>query len=62
MDILGLNLVVLSQILQLKLLNKSSCTNQKNIDFVLAVGGGSVIDGCKYLVASALYEGDGWDF
>ena len=35
---------------------------EKNIDFVLAVGGGSVIDGCKYLVASALYEGDGWDF
>ena len=35
---------------------------EKNIDFVLALGGGSVIDGCKYLVASALYDGDGWDF
>ncbi len=35
---------------------------EKNIDFVLAVGGGSVIDGCKYLVAAALYDGDGWDF
>jgi len=35
---------------------------KENIDFVLAVGGGSVIDGCKYLVAAALYEGDGWDF
>ncbi len=34
----------------------------KKIDFVLAVGGGSVIDGCKYLVAAALYDGDGWDF
>lgn len=33
----------------------------KNIDFVLAVGGGSVIDGCKYLVSAALYDGDGWD-
>jgi len=35
---------------------------KEKIDFVLAVGGGSVIDGCKYLVAAALYEGDGWDF
>jgi NADP-dependent alcohol dehydrogenase len=34
---------------------------EKNIDFVLAVGGGSVIDGCKYLVSAALYNGDGWD-
>ena len=44
-------------------LNKAvELIKEKNIDFVLAVGGGSVIDGCKYLVASALYEGDGWDF
>ncbi|NQY93104.1 MAG: iron-containing alcohol dehydrogenase [Campylobacteraceae bacterium] len=35
---------------------------KEKIDFVLAVGGGSVIDGCKYLVAASLYEGDGWDF
>ncbi len=35
---------------------------EKNIDFILAVGGGSVIDGCKYLCAASLYEGDGWDF
>ncbi|RXK05004.1 iron-containing alcohol dehydrogenase [Halarcobacter bivalviorum] len=35
---------------------------EENIDFVLAVGGGSVIDGCKYLVAAALYDGDAWDF
>ena len=34
---------------------------EKNIDFVLAVGGGSVIDGCKYLVSAAFYDGDGWD-
>lgn len=33
-----------------------------DIDFVLAVGGGSVIDGCKYLVGASLYDGDGWDF
>jgi len=35
---------------------------EKKIDFVLAIGGGSVIDGCKYLIAAALYEGDAWDF
>ena len=34
----------------------------EKIDFVLAVGGGSVIDGCKYLIAAALYDGDAWDF
>ncbi|MDG3088431.1 iron-containing alcohol dehydrogenase [Vibrio hannami] len=33
----------------------------ESIDFVLAVGGGSVIDGSKYAVAAAKYEGDGWD-
>jgi len=31
-------------------------------DFVLAVGGGSVIDGTKLLVASMHYDGDPWDF
>ena len=35
---------------------------KENIDFILAVGGGSVIDGCKYLAAAALYDGDAWDF
>lgn len=44
-------------------LNKAvALIKEKNIDFVLAVGGGSVIDGSKYLVSSALYDGDGWDF
>ncbi|MBS3797086.1 MULTISPECIES: iron-containing alcohol dehydrogenase [unclassified Pseudoalteromonas] len=32
-----------------------------NISFILAVGGGSVIDGAKYIAAAAHYEGDGWD-
>ena len=31
------------------------------VDFILAVGGGSVIDGAKYVAASAHYDGDGWD-
>ena len=44
-------------------LNKAvKIIRDEEIDFVLAVGGGSVIDGSKYLVASALYDGDGWDF
>ncbi|AUH51754.1 NADH-dependent alcohol dehydrogenase [Chromobacterium sp. ATCC 53434] len=30
-------------------------------DFILAVGGGSVIDGAKYLAAAALHGGDGWE-
>ncbi|NIY81861.1 iron-containing alcohol dehydrogenase, partial [Vibrio hepatarius] len=34
---------------------------EQNVDFVLAVGGGSVIDGSKYVAAAAKYEGDGWD-
>ncbi len=34
---------------------------EQNIDFILAVGGGSVIDGSKYVAAAAHYDGDGWD-
>ncbi len=30
------------------------------IDFLLAVGGGSVIDGTKFIAAAALFEGDPW--
>ncbi|RKF20074.1 iron-containing alcohol dehydrogenase [Alginatibacterium sediminis] len=33
----------------------------ENVDFILAVGGGSVIDGSKYVAAAALYAGEGWD-
>ncbi|WP_309939177.1 iron-containing alcohol dehydrogenase [Aureibacter tunicatorum] len=34
----------------------------KNIDYLLAVGGGSVIDGVKFLSSAALFEGDNpWD-
>ncbi len=34
---------------------------QENIDYILAVGGGSVVDGSKYVAAAAKYAGDGWD-
>ena len=36
--------------------------NKEKIDFLLAVGGGSVIDGTKFLSAAASYDGDEpWD-
>ncbi len=35
---------------------------KENIDFVLAVGGGSVIDSSKAIAAGTLYDGDFWDF
>ena len=36
---------------------------EHNIDFLLAVGGGSVVDGTKFIAAAALFEGDDpWDF
>lgn len=31
------------------------------LDFILAVGGGSVIDGAKFVALAALHDGDGWD-
>lgn len=35
---------------------------EKNIDFILAVGGGSVLDCTKLIATAAKYEGDAWDF
>ncbi len=35
---------------------------EQNIDFILAVGGGSVIDSAKAIAAGVPYEGDVWDF
>ena len=31
------------------------------VDFVLAIGGGSVIDGTKFIISAAKYEGNPWD-
>ncbi|MBP5599928.1 MAG: iron-containing alcohol dehydrogenase [Lachnospiraceae bacterium] len=35
---------------------------KEGIDFVLAVGGGSVIDSSKAIAAGSVYDGDFWDF
>ncbi|GAE35501.1 NADH-dependent butanol dehydrogenase A [Halalkalibacter akibai JCM 9157] len=35
---------------------------ENNIDLILAVGGGSVIDSAKAIAIGAFYEGDVWDF
>jgi len=34
---------------------------EQNIDVILAVGGGSVLDCCKAIAAGAKYDGDPWD-
>ena len=42
------------------LLSALDIIKAENIDFLLAVGGGSVIDGTKFLAAAAKYTGDSW--
>ncbi|MDD2882506.1 MAG: iron-containing alcohol dehydrogenase [Rhodoferax sp.] len=34
---------------------------EEGFDFLLAVGGGSVIDATKFIAAAVLFEGDAWD-
>lgn len=47
----------------LSLINELSTFVKKNeIDFILAVGGGSVIDTAKATALGSLYDGDTWDF
>jgi alcohol dehydrogenase YqhD (iron-dependent ADH family) len=35
---------------------------ENKLNFILAVGGGSVIDCCKAIAAGSTYNGDAWDF
>ena len=37
-------------------------TRKENVDFILAVGGGSVIDSAKAIALGHHYQGDVWDF
>ena len=48
---------------RLSLVNKGRniCRNE-NVDFILAVGGGSAIDSSKAIAMAAEYDGDVWDF
>ena len=39
-----------------------SLCRKENIDFILAVGGGSSIDSAKAIAAGTVYDGDFWDF
>ncbi|SIT08887.1 iron-containing alcohol dehydrogenase [Chryseobacterium gambrini] len=43
------------------LINALSFIKENNITFLLAVGGGSVIDGTKFLSAAANYDGEPWE-
>lgn len=44
------------------LMKAQNTINENNIDFILAVGGGSVVDGSKFIAAAALFDGDEpWD-
>ncbi|WP_159521781.1 iron-containing alcohol dehydrogenase [Sunxiuqinia indica] len=44
------------------LMKAVSIVKDKNVDYLLAVGGGSVLDGTKFIAAAALYKGDNsWD-
>ncbi|NHN83243.1 iron-containing alcohol dehydrogenase [Acetobacter musti] len=43
------------------LMRAVALVREERIGFLVAVGGGSVIDGAKFVAAAALYEGDPWE-
>ncbi|MCK5129792.1 MAG: iron-containing alcohol dehydrogenase [Clostridiales bacterium] len=48
---------------RLSLVNEGIALCRENdVDFILAVGGGSVIDSAKAIAIGVLYDGDVWDF
>jgi len=43
------------------LMQAVSVARERNVDFLLAVGGGSVIDGTKFITAALKFNGEPWD-
>lgn len=43
------------------LMRATALVKEQGIDYILAVGGGSVIDGAKFVAAAAVFNGDPWD-
>ena len=43
------------------LMQAVAVAREKDIDFLLAVGGGSVIDGTKFIAAALKFDGEPWD-
>lgn len=43
------------------LMKAVALVRSEGIDYLLAVGGGSVVDGTKFIAAAARFEGDPWD-
>ena len=43
------------------LMRAVALVRDEKVDFLLAVGGGSVIDGAKFVAAAALYDGEPWE-
>ena len=43
------------------LMQAVALAREKSIDFLLAVGGGSVIDGTKFIAAALKFDGEPWD-
>lgn len=43
------------------LMRATTLVKEQGIDYILAVGGGSVVDGAKFVAAAAVFNGDPWD-
>ncbi|WP_339345208.1 iron-containing alcohol dehydrogenase [uncultured Alcanivorax sp.] len=43
------------------LMEAVTVVQRDGIDYLLAVGGGSVIDGTKFVAAASIFDGDAWD-
>ena len=43
------------------LMRATTLVKEQGIDYILAVGGGSVVDGAKFVAAAAVFQGDPWD-